>query len=254
MRNKIVAGNWKMNLLKEEAQSLTAELIGMIKDEVSRPVNVILFPPFLYINALIQQCNVESRIQIGAQNCSNNSSGAFTGEVAAPMLASLGCKYVLVGHSERRSYYGENNRSCASKIDIALHHNISPIYCIEETLKERESNIHFTVIQKQLEEGIFHLSKEKFSNCILAYEPVWAIGTGKTASPDQAQEIHHFIRKAIEKKYGSDVAANTTLLYGGSCNDQNAKELFNLPDVDGGLIGGASLKSRSFMNIIKSMP
>lgn len=254
MRKKIVAGNWKMNLLKEEAQALTAELIGMIKDEEPRQVNVILFPPFLYINALIQQANAESRISIGAQNCSDKESGAYTGEVAAAMLASLGCNYVLVGHSERRSYYGETNISCASKIDIALKNNISPVYCIGETLNERESGMHFEILQKQLNEGIFHLNKEEFAKCILAYEPVWAIGTGKTASPEQAQEIHQFIRKAVEAKYGIDSANNCSILYGGSCNDQNAKELFSLPDVDGGLIGGASLKSRSFTNIIKSLP
>lgn len=254
MRKKIVAGNWKMNLLKEEAQALTAEIIGMIKDEESRPVNVILFPPFLYINALTQQANAETRISIGAQNCSDKLSGAYTGEVSASMLASLGCKYVLVGHSERRSYYGETNQSCATKIDLALQNNISPIYCIGETLNERESGIHFDIIKKQLEEGIFHLNNEDFSNCIIAYEPVWAIGTGKTASSDQAQEIHKFIRQTLAVKYGNETAENCSILYGGSCNDQNAKELFNLPDVDGGLIGGASLKSRSFTNIIKSLP
>lgn len=254
MRKKIIAGNWKMNLLKEEAQALTAELIGMIKDEESRPVNVILFPPYLYINALIQQSNAESRISIGAQNCSDKVSGAYTGEVSAAMLASLGCKYILVGHSERRSYYGETNQTCSTKIDLGLQNNITPIYCIGETLNERESGIHFEVIKKQLEEGIFHLNESDFSKCVIAYEPVWAIGTGKTASADQAQEIHQFIRQTISSKYGNTAAENCSILYGGSCNDQNAKELFSLPDVDGGLIGGASLKSRSFTNIIKALP
>lgn len=254
MRQKIVAGNWKMNLLKQEAQALTAELIGMLRDEESRQVNVILIPPFVYINALVQQSNAEMRISIGAQNCSEKLAGAYTGEVSASMLDSLGCKYVLVGHSERRSYYGETNQSCCAKIDIALQNNIHPIYCIGETLNERESEVHFSVIKKQLEEGIFHLSLSDFSKCVIAYEPVWAIGTGKTASAAQAQEIHQYIRKTIAEKFGIEAANNCSILYGGSCNDQNAKELFNLPDVDGGLIGGASLKSRSFVNIIKSLP
>ena len=253
IRKKIVAGNWKMNLNLQESQSIVAELIGMIADENKNDCEVYLFPSFIYINTLHRQTQ-ETSILIGAQNCSDKSVGAYTGEISINMLSSVGCKAVLIGHSERRVYYQETNYSCAEKINLALQQNITPFYCIGETLNERNANQQFEIIEKQLIEGIFHLNKEEFAKCILAYEPVWAIGTGKTASPEQAQEIHQFIRKAVEAKYGIDSANNCSILYGGSCNDQNAKELFSLPDVDGGLIGGASLKSRSFTNIIKSLP
>ena len=253
MSGKIVAGNWKMNLHKEDAHALIAELLGMISDEVSGEKNIILFPPFIHIGAAVQLCAVDKRISIGAQNCSDKISGAFTGEVSAGMLKSIGCKYVLIGHSERRQYFGESNTLLAEKIKTAIKELLHPVYCIGETLEQRNSNNHFSTIENQLTEGIFHLEESDFKKCIIAYEPVWAIGTGVTASAAQAQEMHAHIRDLISKRYGNDTAAETSILYGGSCNDQNAAELFGLADVDGGLIGGASLKSRSFVNIIKAL-
>lgn len=254
MRKKIVAGNWKMNLLKDEAQALTAEILGMLHDEELRDVSVVLFPPFVYLNTLINQVAGEKRISIGAQNCSDKSSGAFTGEVAAAMLKSVGCKYVLVGHSERRSYYNESNEILIAKTNQVLANNMTPVFCFGETLKDRESGNYFELIKSQLTETVFKLSNAEFSKLVLAYEPVWAIGTGVTASPAQAQEIHLFVRGLIKEHFNESTANSTTLLYGGSCNDQNARELFSLNDVDGGLIGGAALKSRSFINIIKELP
>jgi triosephosphate isomerase len=254
MRKKIVAGNWKMNLLKDEAQALTAEILGMLHDEELRHVNVILFPPFIFINTLINHVAGEKRISIGAQNCSDKNYGAYTGEVAAAMLKSVGCKYVLVGHSERRLYYNETNEILLEKTNQVLSNQMTAIFCFGETLKDRESGKYFELLKSQLSETVFNLSSDDFSKIILAYEPVWAIGTGVTASPEQAQEIHLFVRSLIKEHFNESIANNTTILYGGSCNDQNAKALFSLNDVDGGLIGGASLKSRSFINIIKELP
>lgn len=254
MSRKLVAGNWKMNLNKDEAHALISEITGMMSDEVISEKKVILFPSYVHLGAAIQLCTADKRISIGAQNCSDKTSGAFTGEISAGMLKSIGCKYVLIGHSERRQYFGESNLLLAEKIKTSLKELIHPVYCIGETLDQRNSVQHFTTVEEQLTEGIFHLSEDEFTKCILAYEPVWAIGTGVTASPAQAQEMHAFIRSLVLKKYGSAVSDNTTILYGGSCNDQNASELFSLPDVDGGLIGGASLKSRNFVNILKALP
>jgi triosephosphate isomerase len=250
-RKKIVAGNWKMNLTLQESQSLVAELIGMIADEKKNDCEVYLFPSFIYINTLLRQTQ-ETSIHIGAQNCSNKSIGAYTGETSINMLSSVGCNAVLIGHSERRTYYQETNDTCAEKINLALQHHITPFYCIGETLNERNANQQFEIIEQQLNEGIFHLSAEHFTNCVIAYEPIWAIGTGITATTEQTQEMHAFIRSKIAEKYSLTVAQQVSILYGGSCNEQNATELFSLPDVDGGLIGGASLKSRNFMNIIKA--
>lgn len=254
MARKIVAGNWKMNLRREEAHALVSEITGMLSDEETRPVKVILFPPFVHLGAVIQLTSGENRINCGAQNCSDKVEGAFTGEISAGMLQSVGCKYVLVGHSERRLYFNENNSLLAAKINVCMKEHLHPVYCVGEKSEERNGNLHFSVIKQQMEEGIFHLDELSFGKCIIAYEPVWAIGTGVTATPDQAQEVHAYIRKLIAERYSTAIADETTILYGGSCNEQNAKELFSLPDVDGGLIGGASLKSRSFINIIKSLP
>lgn len=242
-----------MNLLKDEAHALIAEILGMLEDEVSSEKKVILFPSFVHLGAAIQLCSVDKRISIGAQNCSDKASGALTGEVSAGMLRSIGCKYVLVGHSERRQFFGENNALLACKINSALKELVHPVYCIGETLDQRNSGNHFSTVASQLQEGIFHLVENDFRKCIIAYEPVWAIGTGVTARTDQAQEMHAYIRSLISNKYGNAVAQDTTILYGGSCNDQNAAELFAQADVDGGLIGGAALKSRSFVNIIKAL-
>ncbi len=242
-----------MNLLRGEAQALVAEILGMLHDEEPRDVRVALIPSFVHIGALVQQATGEKRISIGAQNCSDKSSGAYTGEVSASMLKSVGATYVLVGHSERRNYFQESDAVLAEKTKQVLSQGLMPIFCCGEVLEDRNSEKHFAVVEAQLEKGLFHLNKTEFDQCVIAYEPVWAIGTGVTASTAQAQEMHAFIRGLVAKKYSDVVAQQTTILYGGSCTDQNAKELFSQPDVDGGLIGGASLKSRSFVNIIKAL-
>jgi triosephosphate isomerase len=254
MAQKIVAGNWKMNLDRTQAGILISEICGMMDTEEPRPVQVLLFPSYIHIGMAVQMTASEPRIRIGAQNCSSHASGAFTGEVSASMLRSTGCTHVLVGHSERRTLFFENDQVLAEKTRRVLEEEMTPVFCIGELLNERESGGHFDVIQKQLNNGLFHLGKADFSKCIIAYEPVWAIGTGVTASSDQAQEMHAAIRSMISDKYGNETAGETSILYGGSCNEQNASSLFRLPDVDGGLIGGASLKSRSFVNIIKALP
>lgn len=254
MARKLVAGNWKMNLNRDEAFALVSEITSMLKDEENRDLKVILFPSFIHLGAVAQLCAGDSRIFIGAQNCNDHSSGAFTGEIAAGMIKSYGGSHVLIGHSERRIYFNESGNILSGKIKMAISHGLTPVFCIGESLEERNKERHFEIIEQQLEKEIFHLSSEEFQKCILAYEPVWAIGTGLTASTQQAQEMHSFIRSTLQRKYSSEIAKQTSILYGGSCNDQNAKEIFSLPDVDGGLIGGASLKSRSFVNIVKSLP
>lgn len=253
MNRKIVAGNWKMNLDRQEAQLLSSEIAGMMQDEVPASAQVILFPPFPYLGMISKQLENDKRIFIGAQNCSEHESGAYTGEVSAKMIRSCGASHVLVGHSERRSYFQESDAVLSKKINIALKNNLRPVFCCGESLNQRNSNSHFDIIQSQLENGLFHLSENEMNRCVIAYEPVWAIGTGMTASPAQAQEMHEFIRKTVAVKYNFSVASALTILYGGSCNEKNASELFALPDVDGGLIGGASLKSRSFITIVKAL-
>jgi triosephosphate isomerase len=191
------------------------------------------------------------KVYLAAQNCSAEVSGAFTGEVSVDMINSIGAQYVIIGHSERRHIFGENNAMVERKIQVVLEAGLIPIFCCGETLNERNSGKHFQVINSQLEEALFELNKNEICNVIIAYEPVWAIGTGVNATPQQAQEIHHFIRNSIKEKYGEDISNFTSILYGGSCNSKNAKELFSNPDVDGGLVGGASLKSREFVDIVK---
>jgi triosephosphate isomerase (TIM) len=252
MRKKIIAGNWKMNGLKQDAQMLVSEINGMLKDEVTTQHVVILAPPFPFLG-LVSQMADDPRIFIAAQNCSDKASGAYTGEVSAAMIQSMGVSHIILGHSERRTYFQDTNTVIAEKVKLTLHNNCTPIFCCGETLDERNSGRHFETVAEQLQTGLFHLSETKILKVIVAYEPVWAIGTGVTASPAQAQEMHAFIRKLLSEKYSIITAVKISLLYGGSCNEQNAAELFSLPDVDGGLIGGASLKSRSFVNIIKAM-
>lgn len=257
MRNldrKLVAGNWKMNLLRQDAQWLMAEIIGMLADEESRDVRVAIIPSFVHIGALAQQASADKRFGIGAQNCSDKISGAYTGEVSASMINSVGGKYIIIGHSERRAYFNESNEQLLNKTKLTLSEKLTPIFCCGELLADRNSENYFEIVKQQLTNSLFELSVDDFKNTVIAYEPVWAIGTGLTASPDQAQEMHAFIRKLVADKYGADIADQTTILYGGSCNEKNAKELFSLPDVDGGLIGGAALKSRSFIEIIKALP
>ncbi len=250
MRKKIVAGNWKMNMEYNEGVSLFSEIVNMVKDERIGEQIAVICAPFIHLNSLVQLSS--GVVKIGAQNCHQKESGAFTGEISAKMVKSIGCEYVIIGHSERRQYFLETDELLAEKTIIALQNKLTPLFCIGETLEERNDGSYFEVLARQLNQGVFTLSAEDFSKIILAYEPVWAIGTGLTASPAQAQEIHAFIRTNIESKYGSEIANATSILYGGSCNPKNAAELFAQQDIDGGLIGGASLKSRDFVDIVKA--
>ncbi len=252
MRKKIVAGNWKMNMDYTSGLSLFSEVLNMVNDEVRGDQEVVVCPPSLFVYSLAQLAKQNSRVSVGAQNSHQADSGAYTGEISASQIKSAGAEYVILGHSERRQYFGETNELLAKKTDAVLKNGLKPIFCIGETLEERNQNIHFSLIKEQLEQGVFHLSADEFAKVVLAYEPVWAIGTGLTATPEQAQEIHAFIRKEIAAKYGQEAADATTILYGGSCNAKNAPELFSQADIDGGLIGGASLKSRDFTDIIKA--
>jgi triosephosphate isomerase len=251
MRKKIVAGNWKMNLDYNEGLSLFSEVVNMVNDEITGHQQVVVCSPFVHLYSLAQLAKGNHRVSLGAQNAHQAESGAYTGEISAKMIHSIGAEYVILGHSERRQYFGETDDLLAKKTNTALKHGLRPIFCIGETLSEREAGDHFEVIKTQLKYGVFHLSPEHFEQLVIAYEPVWAIGTGKTATSAQAQEIHAFIRIEIAAKYGQHIADNTTILYGGSCNAKNAPDLFAQSDIDGGLIGGASLKSRDFVDIAK---
>lgn len=249
MRKNIVAGNWKMNTTVQEGVSLANEVNTLLKD-VTPKCDVVMCVPFTHltsVNGVIDS----AKIGLGAENCSEHDKGAYTGEVSAQMVASTGANYVILGHSERRQYFGEDNIQLGKKIRQALDNNLCPIFCVGEVLAQREDGTYFDVVSGQLE-ALFTLSTEDFAKVVIAYEPVWAIGTGKTATADQAQEMHAHIRKVIADKYGKETADNTSILYGGSCKPTNAKELFAKPDVDGGLIGGAALKADSFMGIIEA--
>ncbi|RSK23876.1 triose-phosphate isomerase [Hymenobacter metallilatus] len=253
MRKNIVAGNWKMNTTLQDAQALISEIVHMVQDEVTgSAVEVVVCPPFPFLTAVGKQLPEGSRFHLGAQNCHQKESGAFTGEVSARMLQSMGAEYVILGHSERRQYFQEDDELLSQKLKAALAAGLRPIFCVGESLETREADETFSFIEKQLKDGLFHLSNEEFDQVVIAYEPIWAIGTGKTATSAQAQEVHAFIREQIARAYDAEAALNTSILYGGSANAQNARELFSQPDVDGGLIGGASLKSRDFTEIIKS--
>lgn len=251
MRQKIVAGNWKMNKTLEEANILASEVLGMVNDEVRGDAKVIFCVPFPYLLPIKNLIGNHARIALGAQNCSEHESGAYTGEVSAPMLKSMNIPYVILGHSERRQYFGEDGKLLARKVDVALKHGLQPIFCCGEPLAVREANGHEALVKQQVEESLFHLDADALKKVIIAYEPVWAIGTGKTASAQQAQDMHAVIRQHLASKYGQAVADTIIILYGGSVNAANAKELFACPDVDGGLVGGASLKSREFTDVIK---
>jgi len=251
MRKKIIAGNWKMNKTLEEGKVLASEVVNMAKDEVDSSITLVLCPSYILlptVNKLLEG----SKVALGAQNCASKESGAYTGEVSAPMVASTGASYVILGHSERRAYFHETNVLLAEKVNLALKYKLSPIFCCGETLEQREQGVHLDFIKAQLSESLFHLSAADFANVVIAYEPIWAIGTGVTASSAQAQEMHAMIRNHIASKYRQEVADNTSILYGGSCKPDNAKELLACKDVDGGLIGGAALKSRDFIDIAKS--
>ncbi len=245
-RKKIVAGNWKMNKTLEEANGLVTYLIELLEE--NEDVIKIIIPPFPFLSALHLKTK-NTVLQLGAQDCSAHTQGAFTGEVSASALKSVGCNFVLVGHSERRTYHQEQNELLIEKTKQALNANLIVILCVGESLQQRKANQQETIVATQITSVLEALTKEQLQHIILAYEPVWAIGTGETATPQQAQEMHHFIRNLISKHHGSELANSISILYGGSCNAQNAQELFACPDIDGGLIGGASLKADDFAKI-----
>ena len=251
MRKNIVAGNWKMNTTLQEGIVLANELKAALAGKTPA-CEVIIGTPFTHL-ASVAELVKGSVINVSAQNCADKESGAYTGEVSAAMVKSTGASHVIIGHSERRAYYGETFEILKEKVLLALKHELAPIFCIGEQKEEREANQQNEVVKAQLEGSVFNLSGEDFSKIVLAYEPVCAIGTGLTATSDQAQEIHAYIRSLIAAKYGAEIAGNTSILYGGSCNASNAQELFSKPDVDGGLIGGASLKADSFVQIIEAV-
>ncbi len=249
MRNRFVAGNWKMNLSDSESKSLAEKIAD---HPYTENTHVVLCTPFLYLKDVLEATSGNARVAVGAQNCHEKEAGAYTGEVSAAQLASVGIEYVILGHSERRTYYKEDNALLKSKTDAALAQGLQVIFCCGEVLEEREANKQAQVVETQLQEALGHLSADQMSKVVIAYEPVWAIGTGKTASPEQAQEMHSFIRGLVQSRYGHDVAEKCRILYGGSMKPSNAKELLSQPDVDGGLIGGASLSIKEFAQIIDS--
>jgi triosephosphate isomerase len=252
MRKAIIAGNWKMNTTVSQGISLINELKELHNCTYAKRKDIIIFPPFTHLSQFEEELK-NCCIQLGAQNIHHEEKGAFTGEVSANMVSQLGCKYVLIGHSERRQYAKESNELLAVKVKTVFEHEMTPVYCCGETLEERESNTHFEVIRQQISTALFALSRDLLSEIIIAYEPVWAIGTGKTASPEQAQEIHAYIRELLADKFGQETADKIRILYGGSVNASNATDLLNQPDIDGGLVGGASLKPKDFNTIINSI-
>ncbi len=248
MRKKIVAGNWKMNMNLQEGITLAKELNDTLT--TNKPnCGVIICTPFIHLASIAQFLN-QDIVGLGAENCADKEKGAYTGEVSAEMIKSTGAQYVILGHSERRGYYNETPEVLKEKVLLALKNGLKVIFCIGESLEEREANKQNEVVKAELEGSVFNLTAEEFNNIIVAYEPIWAIGTGKTATAEQAEEIHAYIRSVIASKYGNETAENTTILYGGSCKASNAPELFAKPNIDGGLIGGASLKVADFKGII----
>ena len=248
MRKKIVAGNWKMNMNLQEGIALAKELNDNLKADKPN-CGVVICTPFIHLASIAQFLD-QTVIGLGAENCADKAKGAYTGEVSAEMVKSTGAQYVILGHSERRGYYGETPAILREKVQLALANGLEVIFCIGESLEEREQGIQNEVVKAELEGSVFNLTAEESSHIIIAYEPIWAIGTGKTATADQAEEIHAYIRSIVCEKFGAQVADDTTILYGGSCKPSNAKELFAKPDIDGGLIGGASLKAADFKGII----
>jgi triosephosphate isomerase (TIM) len=251
MRKKIVAGNWKCNTTLQEGLQLAKDVDKLVAEKGAKDVVVVLGVPFTHLSKVIETVD-PSRIGVASQNCAAESKGAFTGEVSAAMVKSAGAGYVILGHSERREYYGETSETLNKKIALALENGLTPIYCCGEPLKIRQAGTQSAFVKQQMDETIFTLPEKEFKKIVIAYEPIWAIGTGVTASSEQAQEMHVFLRKTIAAKLGGEIAANTSILYGGSCNAKNAAELFANPDVDGGLIGGASLKADDFIQIVNA--
>lgn len=250
MRQKIVAGNWKMNKNAEETEDLLNELIAQIPTDTGS--RVIVAPTFVNLASAAEHLEF-TNIEVAAQNMHQAKNGAYTGEISADMLRSVGVSIVILGHSERRIYFGETNATIAFKTDTALQNDMEVIFCFGEELKDRQAGNHFNVVENQLRDGLFHLDDKDWENIVLAYEPVWAIGTGETATPEQAQEMHAFVRETIRKKFGNDIADQVSILYGGSVKPDNAKEIFSKPDVDGGLIGGAALKASDFTAIVNAI-
>ena len=250
MRTKIVAGNWKMHKNAEETEDLLNDLIDKLPND--KEVRIIVAPTFVNLSSAVEHLQF-TNIEVAAQNMHQAEGGAFTGEISADMLTSIGVTTVILGHSERRAYFHENDALLASKVNTALKHEMTVIFCFGEELKDRQSGNHFNVVENQLKDGLFHIDENAWENIILAYEPVWAIGTGETASPEQAQEMHEFIRQAVRSCYGAVIADNVSILYGGSVKPDNAREIFSKPDVDGGLIGGAALKEEDFAAIVSAV-
>ena len=248
MRKKIVAGNWKMNLDLNEGKEL---IIDIVDRGVNENVTSIISPPFTHLQTFKTMLS-HTNIALAAQNCHQQDEGAFTGEVSVKMLKSVGVQYIILGHSERREYFQEDSLSISFKVNNVLKHGLKPIYCCGETLAQRQDGEHFETIRLQIEQGLFQLNELELFNCIIAYEPVWAIGTGETASPEQAQEMHAFIRNTIASRYSEITANSISILYGGSVKPSNANELFSCSDIDGGLIGGASLDADSFIALTNS--
>lgn len=242
-----------MNTTREEAEKLGSEVVNMIADEVITDTQVVLAPPFVHLSIVGRQALPHPNVHMAAQNCSEHDQGAYTGEISAPMLASVGIDYIILGHSERREHFGESNELLAKKVDKVLENEITPLFCCGEPLEVREAGEEIAYVTNQLTESLFHLSADALLKVVIAYEPIWAIGTGKTASSQQAQDMHAAIRSHLASKYGQEVADEISILYGGSVKAANAAEIFGMPDVDGGLVGGASLKSREFVDIVKSM-
>lgn len=252
MRKKIVAGNWKMNLDIEKGKKLVNEIL-MNMPELDENHKVVICPPFIHLQQTAQLTVSTNYVFTGAQNCYTEASGAYTGEVSADMIKSTGAMYVILGHSERREYFNESNEMLAKKVDTALANNLEVIFCCGEPLEIRDNGTQNSYVEEQIKAGLFHLEANKMKHITIAYEPIWAIGTGRTATSAQAQDMHAHIRSVLAAKYGSDVANNTSILYGGSCKPSNAAELFACADVDGGLIGGASLVAADFQGIINAM-
>ena len=250
MRQKIVAGNWKMHKNAEETEDLLNELIDKLPNDVE--AQVIVAPTFINLASAVDHLEF-TNIAVAAQNMSQFESGAYTGEISADMLKSIGVNIVIIGHSERRAYFHETDFILADKVTTALSHNMTVIFCFGEELKDRQNNQHFNIVENQLRDGLFHIKDKNWEQIVLAYEPVWAIGTGETASPEQAQEMHRFIRETVRQRFGSTIAEDVSILYGGSVKPENAKEIFSKPDVDGGLIGGAALKASDFAAIVSSI-
>ena len=251
MRTNIVAGNWKMNNDLAASNALVQEIANQVADLTLENTRVIVAPTFVNLSSVVEATK-DSAVEVAAQNMHQAASGAYTGEISGEMLQGIGIKSVILGHSERRAYFGEDDALLAEKVNAALKNNLEVIFCFGEELEDRKSDNHFNVVESQLKNGVFHLEAAAWENIVLAYEPVWAIGTGETASPEQAQEMHAFIRNLVSESFGAAIANGVSILYGGSVKPANAKEIFSNPDVDGGLIGGAALNADDFVSLVKS--